>query len=161
MISSGFRIDSYTVSISNSRAPGLAPNRRRVINLTSEVLTHSIQTTATLYFLTSHPSSEFVGGIVTSNYYQFTLFGWLPIGEYDEIYDVLRSEKPVYCRYGAQTDDAFNPITTPTGSGVRYIDIRTGEEPVGEGPSDQENAINDLIANLGRRFEVALSEVKG
>lgn len=153
MVIRSFEIESYSVTVSDSRAPSIDQSRRRVIDLTGRVLAHGIQTRATLYFLTFTPSSDYIGGVFTSDYYRYTLLGWLPIGEYDEFYDVLRSEKPVYCRYSTQTDDPFNPLTAPAGSGVRSIALNTGAEPVGEGLGEEEQAINDLIDNFTRRFD--------
>jgi hypothetical protein len=126
-----FEVESYTVLTSHS-ANGAS---FRTIALTSTAIAHGIRNFARTYFLDNKLA---VVGIAT-NVDQPNLLGhsvyaycWKP--DYDDFYDLLRSEKPIKFRY-AFDGGAYDP-STPTRS-LHFVQLFTGmPEPPGEGPED-------------------------
>lgn len=144
-------IDTYTASVYNYRrqiSPGnVSQTRNRRIRMTSAPLTHGIQSFLTLYFVTNADTGN-IGVVTTSNYFQHYIYAWLPIGEFDEIYDILRNEKPIVASYWAEDDDPFNPITPSRSSQIRWVRIGTDSEPVGEGSDDETGELAAITGML-------------
>ncbi len=100
-----------------------------------------------LIFVTNANTGN-IGFVATANYFQHTIYAWLPIGEFDEIYDLLRNEAPIQASYFAETDDPWNPTTNATSSQVRWVRIGTGSEPIGEGSGDDSGDMFAIVQAL-------------
>jgi len=144
-------IATYTVSVYNYRrqisAGNVSQNRNRTIVLTSTQLSHGIQSIITIYFSTNANTGN-IGFVTTTDYFRHFIYAWLPIGEFDEIYDILRNEKPIIASYWAESDDPFNPITPSRSSQIRWVRVGTDSEPVGEGSDDETGQLAALTAAL-------------
>ncbi|MGF1474813.1 MAG: hypothetical protein ACFB6S_04530 [Geminicoccaceae bacterium] len=144
-------IESYTVSVYNYRRQisvgNVSQTRNRRITLASRVLAHGIQSTVNLNFVPNANTGN-IGFVTTPNYFQHTIYAWLPIGEFDEIYDIVRNEQPITASYWAETNDPWD-ITTPSRSSqIRWVRVGTETEPVGEGSDDDSGDINAILQAL-------------
>lgn len=146
------KIETYTISVSTTKS-GSQKSRRREINLASEVLSHGIQTRFRLFFATSLP--VVLGVQTTPNYFQHDATVYLPLEEYELMYDLLRNEAPVTARYGLENNDVFSPITANRFSFMTFFSLTTGDEIPGEGPVDEDADPDELIAQITRRFSAA------
>ena len=131
-------IETYTVRTGRSTSTPSA-----VLTLAGPVLSHGIQNNATLYFFPSY--AQFAGwglNIGGLNFDGITVIATIPFDDFPRMYDLLRNEAPVqlHYNYGASSS---------TTKALTYLDLRTGNEPVGEGPEDEdavESAIQGLLA---------------
>lgn len=109
-------VASYQVGVTRSHKPGA----RRWLTL-SFGSGHESPRSASLYFFEKErPELGFLNGeagTVTVN---------LPISEFDVIYRILNTEKPVYFYFRIQGIDHR----------LVSFDLSTSQEPVGEGPAD-------------------------
>ena len=63
------------------------------------------------------------------------MLGWFPLAEFDDYYDLLRSERPVHVYYEYGSGRGF--ATDTTDGALRRVGLSTTTgELVGEGPSD-------------------------
>lgn len=110
------------------------------IKISGPVLAHGIQNDATLYFspaytdLTGHVLN--VGGL---NFDGITVLAMLPLSEFDRMYDLLRNEAPVQLYY---TYANGSTTTRP----LHLVAVRTGDEPAGEGPADDDEVQHAITA---------------
>ncbi|MCV2394248.1 hypothetical protein OEB99_08005 [Actinotalea sp. M2MS4P-6] len=113
------------------------------IKVSGPVLAHGIQNDATLYFSPSytHLSGHVlnVGGL---NFDGITVIAMIPFSEFDRMYDLVRSEAPVQLYY------TYASGTTTTRQ-LNLAAFRSGDEPAGEGPEDDDAvaaAVSALVA---------------
>ena len=152
------KIERYSLHTYNRRhqisAGNVQQSRSRKITLFSEVLTHGIQTMVNLNFITNATTGN-LGVVTTPNYFQHTVHAWLPIGEFDEIYDMIRNEAPIVTSYWADSNDPWDITTQSRSAGVRWVRVGTDLEPVGEGPADEEADPAAIIAMVAPDLELA------
>jgi hypothetical protein len=129
----GFDIKEYTVLCSQTSAPSVV-NSYRALTLTSVALFHNIRNRATLYFFEPPPENL---GLVTNvdqpNLNGHQIYAFLRKSDYAEVYDVLRSEKPVRLTYFYSPSEFNAQQSTRT---LLSVQVGTGDEPPGEGPED-------------------------
>jgi hypothetical protein len=99
------------------------------------------------------------GAGTTTDYFHHLIYAWSPIGEFDEIYDILRNEKPITASYWAETDAAFNPFTPSKSSQIRRVRIGTGSESVGEGSEDESGGFAAMMAALAPDLTIAQDHI--
>jgi hypothetical protein len=124
-----FEIEQYTVLATQQ---GTSPSWRSLA-LESKPLAHNIRHHAVLYFFEATLTTlGSVTNVDQANFNGHTIYAFLRKSDFAEIYDVLRSEKPVRLYYHYPT--GFDP-QRPTRP-LEAIQIGTGAEPPGEGPED-------------------------
>ena len=149
-----FRIANYKVSAYLQRFTN-DTRFERILELESEPEAHGYISRATLAFNTvafRHPWTNPVVGYLTftpSSINWITIVGWMDIGEFDDYYRILQSEKPVYFYYQRQNTGTFD-----TGYLTR-LGLGTGTEPVGEGPAETNARFTLVTADLQRLIEQA------
>ena len=128
-----FEVESYTVLTS------LSPNGSsfRTIGLTSTALFHGIRNRAAVYFFDTQPTGNAIG-VVTNvdqpNYNGHSVYAYCWKPDYDDFYDIVRSEKPLKFRYWY---DGQSPDPAQPRRNLSFIQLFTGlPEPPGEGPED-------------------------
>ena len=129
-----FEIETYTVLVGRDTAPS-SGGGFRIVTLTSVAAFHGIRHHAKLVF-SGDPAPDNLGAVTNVDQPNFngqSVWAGLHVSEYADIYDVLRSEKPVRLIY-YYAPAVFDP-QTPRRRLVR-VRIGTGEEPPGEGPED-------------------------
>jgi hypothetical protein len=120
-----FQIERYTVRVArNPSVPFTA------LSLSSSILTHGIQHTASLYFFPTYPAlsgwARNVGGL---NFDGIDILAQIPFDDFERFYQVLQTETPVWLVYHyGSSDTTTKPLT--------FVSIDSGEEPPGEGLAD-------------------------
>lgn len=134
----GFEIKTYRVeTLHTGSTPELA--YQRFIILDGSERDQGTRQHADLIFVEDEYVRPHQAGFITSS---GSLFCLLRIRDFRDVYDILRSEKPVFCKH-------------PSNSGSQdWIQITTNEEPVGEGLVDKSNPLLILPA-LERIFGFA------
>jgi len=130
-----FTIDTYNVLFRREVAPSAGGSRRSVIITSVESYPGAPRHHAQLFF-GDDPAADTLGSVSNVDQTNSTghfVFARLPLSDYADIYDVLRSEEPVRFFY-EYTPAGFDP-QRPSRSLVRVF-VGTGEEPLGEGPQD-------------------------
>jgi hypothetical protein len=139
-----FEVQSYTVSV-GSRAND---STERALVLDSIVYTHAIRHKASLVFETVPPGIKDLGGVgyVTNvgalNYNGHTIGGWLNPGLFDEVYDVVRNEKPIKLRYSYKD---WPDAETSTTKLLTRIVVSTDDEIPGEGGDDSDSTSSEAM----------------
>ncbi len=122
-----FVIEAYTLTLGRNSSGRFAR-----IFVTSPTMSHGIVNRGSLRFRESQTG---LGGNVYNvgglNYNGISVYGELPFGDFDRIYDAVRSESPVSLRY------YYGPGTTTTRA-LQAVYVATGEEIPGEGPEDED-----------------------
>ena len=125
-----FELDSYSVGTSQYTGSSY-----RTLRLTSVTQYHGITPEATMFFGTWAPGMAF-GWVLNVNvlaYVGHSIFTYLPLGEYRDIYDLVRSEKPL--RFNYFYEEPPDPSTHI--ARLTQAQVYTGlPEPPGEGPRD-------------------------
>jgi hypothetical protein len=116
-----FEINNYTIeTLHTGKNPELTYQRFIILESSQG------EVRASLVFVDDEYLSPNQAGFITST---GVLFCILRIRDFRDIYDILRSEKPVFCKY-------------PSDSGSQpWIQITTNQEPVGEGLVDTSNPL--------------------
>jgi hypothetical protein len=136
-----FEIETYKVSSYLQRFTG-ETRRSRVLQMTGPVLSQGIQNFASFNFSSSYdgvwddPIAGFLSDGGTPSLF---VLGWFPVAEFPYYYDILRSERPVHVTYVFRNDGA-------TYGYLRMVGLGTSHEEIGEGPSDSEQAISEMMA---------------
>jgi hypothetical protein len=123
-----FDVKSYSVTINH----GNPKTSERVLLLDSGDLSHGIRALAYLNFVESPKA------LGTIELHELTYIGpriscYFQAGEFEEIYDLLRSERPVTFGYAWATE---GPGGTGDTRNLVGVQLKTGAEPLGEGPVD-------------------------
>ena len=123
-----FQIERYTVRVARNRSVPFT-----VLRLSSPVLTHGIQDTASLYFFPTYTAlsgyARNVGGL---NFDGVDIIASIPFDDFERFYHVLQTERPVWLvYYYGSSDTTTKPLT--------FVSIDSGEEPPGEGLADIED----------------------
>jgi len=142
-------IETYTVRVARNTSTQFAR-----ITLAGPVLSHGIQSSATLYFFPTyselHAWAVNVGGL---NFDGITVIAQIPFGDFPKMYDLLRNEAPVQLYY---TYGSSGTTTKP----VNLVSIETGNEPPGEGPED-EDSVELAIRGFLTARTIELGKAKG
>jgi hypothetical protein len=131
MPESTFDVESYTVLTSHSQG-GVS---FRNVGLSSTALAHGIRIRASVYFLENKPATlGVVYNVDQPNFNGHSVYAYCWKPDYDDFYDLVRSESPLRFRY-AYEGAAFDP-GKPTRE-LYFVQLFTGmPEPPGEGPED-------------------------
>ena len=141
-----FEIETYEVETSS-----FANNHRHYLKLISPDLSHGIRHRVHLYFdpIPSNFTNENAVGIAINvgglNYNGITFSVWFREHTFDEVYDLIRSEKPVFFRYYLKD---FQSAPNSTTKWTRSAHIVTGAELPGEGPADPDAALTQITSLL-------------
>jgi hypothetical protein len=129
-----FDIDTYTVVVDQQAAPSAA-GAVRFLTLTSVAEFHDIRHHAQLAFVggTAPARIGSVTNVDQPNFNGHFVTATLRMSDFADIYDVLRSEKPVRLSYH-YAPVGFDP-QRPVRDLFRVL-VGTGAEPVGEGPAE-------------------------
>jgi hypothetical protein len=141
-------IEEYNLRI--NEAPDPPSLLSRVINLKLKPLTHGVEPDVVLYF--DSRVTKMFGSVVKGNIFNAVIAVGLNESQFDDIYAVLRSEKPVYFQYVAAADWT-DPFDSATVIDISLVSIYTGQEQVGE----VERPASNILA---LRRQTVLSELK-
>lgn len=134
-IMAGLLINNYKIETLHTGKMSEIVYRRFMI-LEGKSLDTGKAQSAILIFVDDEYLSPNAGVIVTSG----ALYGSLRIADFRDVYEILRSEKPVFCRF-------------PSNSGVQdWIQITTDKEPVGEGLVDTSSDPLLIISIINEAF---------
>jgi hypothetical protein len=105
---------------------------------------------AIFYFSDAFLPSTPVGYLTERPFRDRYMVGWFPASDFDCMYDIVRSERPVFVRY------EYEGRRRTTGSGTLVeLGLGTELEPVGEGPSESLEVLErSLIERLEARDQV-------
>jgi hypothetical protein len=132
-----FEIEGYKLWLTQS---GTSPSYRSM-RLTSVAAAHGIRSRATLFFFdyqTPPTQLGVVHNVDQPNANGIDIYAYLWKVDYRDFYDAVRSEKPLHFDYW-YSPSAFDP-KQPSRTIVWCV-IVSGEEPLGEGPRDEQSAI--------------------
>jgi hypothetical protein len=129
--SNSFQIENYTVSAVRGPGPSY-----RIIILTGVELMHGIRHGAEIYFYRPQDVRGLgdVSNVDQPNFNGQFAIAFFPLTDYWEIYDILRSERPVFFRYTYEPRDRDR--TRPGFRDLITVWVNTGPEPPGQGPAD-------------------------
>ena len=122
-----FEVETYTINvrgITNTNVP-------RRISISSIALAHGIRTRAHLAFWDSDPPNKGsvfnVGGL---NFNGLTINGNMKISDYEHVYHLLQTEKPVKIKFW------YSSAGNTTTKNLTTLHIFSGDEFPGEGTED-------------------------
>ena len=141
-------IEEYTIRVNEAPDPPYLLSR--IIRLKLKALTHGFEPDVVLYF--DPRVTKMFGSIVKGNIINAVIAVTLNDSQFNDLYAVLRSEKPVYFQYRAAAEWA-NPLDNATLIDVLEFAIYTGQEPVGE----VERPASNMLA---LREKTVLSELR-
>ncbi len=122
-----FEVETYTVTVRGITNTGI-PRR---ISISSPAAAHGIRTRANLNFWESDPSNKGnvrnVGGL---NFDGITINANMKKSDYDHIYHLLQTEKPVKVRY------FYSSAGDTTTKSLSALYVFSGDEFPGEGDED-------------------------
>jgi hypothetical protein len=131
------QILEYTLRINEAVNPPFLLSR--IIRLKLEPLAHNMEPEVVIHF--DPTVTKMFGSVVKGNIFDAQIAVALNESRFDDIYAVLRSERPVYFDYVAEADWS-NPLDPKTLFDVSSISIYVGNEPVGE--AEQTESIQAL-----------------
>lgn len=135
-----FEIETYRVSSYIERFT-TGTRRTRSLEMTGPVLNNGLQNRASFGFdsfvgdVWNNPSAGYLADFDSGLW----VVGWYPFSEFPHCYDILRSERPVYVFYYLRDAGANSGYLMKVGFGTSF-------EEIGEGPSDSEEAISEIMA---------------
>lgn len=132
-------VETFTVRVARNTSGPFAR-----LTIAGPVLTHGIQSSATLHFFPS--TTALVGWVLHADGTTgagVEIFAQLPFSDFTRMYDLLRAEAPLWLAYTHRS----GPTTTKP---LSTIALESGSEPPGEGPQDAE-AVERSFATLATR----------
>ena len=137
-----FEIETYEI-----QSTAGSDRHRRYLKLVSPDLAHGIRNRAHIYFISSRPGFDsgnaigVAGNVGGLNFNGITFSVWFGGGTFDEVYEILRSEKPVSFRYSLRD---IQSAPEATAKWVSSAGLVTGPELPGEGPADADAALGQV-----------------
>lgn len=92
-------------------------------------MSHGIQHSAVMNFKESPSGAGVVTNVRGQNFDGQRVYAYMKIEFFDRIYKLLQTEKPVYFSYNYESGDS-------TTRNLNQAQLRTSNEPLGEGPKD-------------------------
>lgn len=115
-------IKSYTVGTNRQRS--VSNYHRRYLSLVPKNPTAQVQHIIIYFFVQEQIANDSDIGYQTPTSSKYVV-GYAPISDFEDMYAILQSEKPVYFNWGAGTDNK-----------VSWFGLSSQAEPPGEGPKD-------------------------
>lgn len=115
-------VKSYYVGTNRQR--DAANYHRRSISLVPKTPTAQVQHIVIYFFVGETITNDADVGYVTPATTKYVV-AYAPVADFEDMYNILRSEKPVHFNWAA---DSSNKLY--------WFQISTNEEPLGEGPRD-------------------------
>ncbi len=115
-------IKSYSVGTNRQR--NAVNYHRRYLELEPKNPTNQVQHIVIYFFIQETVTGDSDIGYQTPTSSKYVV-GFAPISDFEDMYKILQTEKPVYFSWSADNNDKLN-----------WFGVSSSQEPPGEGPKD-------------------------